>query len=124
VKVSIDTGSALVAHGRATIRLSCSRAIPANTCRGTLTLTIRKRIVTRAHGRRRVTSKTIVIARAGYQVQSGQSKSIAFALTGAGKRLLGTARKHKLAVTATATLTGGHATKRTITLKPAPGRRT
>jgi hypothetical protein len=121
-KVSIETGSASVAHGRATIRLSCS-ATPSYTCRGTLTLTIRKRIVTRAHHRRRVTYKTIVIARVGYKVQGAQTKSIALALTSAGKRLLRTARNHTLAVTATATLTGGKATTRTITLKAAPKRR-
>jgi hypothetical protein len=64
-----------------------------------------------------VTHKTIVIAHASYHVQSAHGTSIALPITGAGTRLLGLARHHKLAVSATATLTGGHAAKRTVTLQ-------
>jgi hypothetical protein len=122
LKVSIDSGSALVVHGRATIRLSCAGA-PGSACRGTLTLTIRKRILTRVHRHRRVSHKTIVIAHAGYQVLSAHSGSIALPLTGAGMRLLRLAPHQKLAVTATATLTGAHVAQRTVALQLAHRRR-
>jgi hypothetical protein len=116
VKVSIDSARALVARGSATIRLSCS-GTPGSACRGTLALTIRTRIVTRAHHHRRVSTRTVVIASSAYQVQSAHSGSIALGLSGGGTRLLRLVRHHTLAVTATATVTGGLSAQRAVTLR-------
>ena len=76
VRVSIDTGRALVDHGRASIRLSCAGATPGSACRGTLTLTSRTRIVSHAHDHCRMIHKTIVIARAGYGVRIAHTTMI------------------------------------------------
>jgi hypothetical protein len=116
VKVSIDSARAVVVHGRASIRLSCS-GTPGSACRGTLTLTIRTRIVTRTHHHRRVITQTLVIARAGYRVRTAHSGSIVLRLSRAGTRLLRRARHHTLAVVAAATVTGGRRAHRAVTLR-------
>jgi hypothetical protein len=82
------------------------------------TPTIRRLVVTHAHHNRRVPHETIVIARACYQAQSAHSKSLALALAGTGTRCSAQPTTAS-SVTATATLSGGHAAKRTITLEPA-----
>ena len=69
---------------------------------------------------RKVTFKTITTAGARYTVSSAQSRAIALRVTHAGLLALEHAAAHRARVQATATLTGGKAAKRTITLQLKP----
>ena len=118
--VSIKNTRALVAGGRAKITVACRRSA----CRGTLSLTLRERTVRTVHHPRKVSLKTVVLAHAAYTAAAGQSRSIRLQLTGAALRLLADAPHRRLAVTASATVTGGSAAHQTITLasgSPAKG---
>jgi hypothetical protein len=123
LSVVLRTAHALVVNGRATVTLACSGGSAGSACRGTLSLSIRKRTVRLVHHRRRVGFTTIVLARAGYTVTSGASRSIKLRLTSAGLALLRHAPHGRASVRATATLTGGRAAQRTIALQLEPRKR-
>jgi hypothetical protein len=105
VTVTIDTSNAQVARGRAKVELTCAGG---GACAGQLELTVLKK------------RKAVVMARAGYHLSSGQSAELVLHLTRDGRRLLTSARHHRLRVEAFATLTGGATASRTILLRLAP----
>jgi alpha-tubulin suppressor-like RCC1 family protein len=116
LKVSIQSGSALVVDGRVRVRLSCSGGVAVSTCHGKLLLTVRRRIVRRVDHRRRVTNKTIVLARAGYRLRSGAERTVVLQLTRDGLDLLGQARL-SLWTQAEATLSGGRPARRGLAVR-------
>jgi hypothetical protein len=107
----------VVKHGGTHVKLASAGGRPADICRGTLSLTIRKRIVKRVHHRRRVTFKTFVLARVSYRLPTGKQESVAVTLSPVGLRLLGAALHHRLSVHASATLTGGRTARRAVVLQ-------
>jgi hypothetical protein len=119
-QVSIRSRRALVERRRTSVTLACRGGAAGSACRGTLTLTRRKRIVHRAHHRRTVTYRTIVLARTRYTVASGQTPPVALRLTDAGLRLLTGDDDGRLRAQATATLTGGSTAHRAIVVQRTP----
>jgi Galactose oxidase, central domain len=115
--VSIHTTQAPVAGGRVEITLACSRG---SACHGTLSLTIRQRVVRTVHHRRKVSVKTIVLAHAAYRITGGRSRAITLRLTPAAQRLLVGAAHHRLSVTASAAVTGGRTARRAVLVTTAP----
>lgn len=120
LKVSVLSGSALVEHRRAGLELSCSGGVAGSACRGTLVLTLRRRIARRIDGHRRLIYETIMLARAGYEVRSAHGKMIVLRLTSAGLRLLGSAHHRRMQARAAATVSGGRTAHRTLTLRTQP----
>jgi len=120
LKVAIRSGRTVVTHRRAKLELACSGRVAGSACRGTLSLTYRKRIVRRIHRRRRVTYRTIVLGRAGYAVASGRTRTVTLSLTAAGVELLEHSSHRRLRVRGTATVRGGIGTHRTIVVQLAP----
>lgn len=117
LRVSILSRRTTVDGRRARVTLACRGGAAGSTCRGTLSLTRRKRIVRHAHHRRTVTHRTIVLARTGYAVESGQTQPVALRLTDAGLRLLAHADEGRLRVRATATVSGGSTARRAIVVE-------
>jgi hypothetical protein len=115
-RVRIQTGRAFVSHGRPEIRLACGGA-RAGTCSGTLSLTTRKRTVSRIHHRRKVSFRPVVLAHAGYTIAGGHSRTVTLRLSSAALELLAHARHDRLHVDVAATLTGGRPAHRTSTLQ-------
>ena len=121
--VSIRTARATVNSGKTRITVACSGGPPKATCRGRVSTTVRRRVVRVIAHHRKVTSKTITYASARYTVSSGKSSPIGLRLTHAGLLALKHATAHRTRVQATASLTGGKAAKRTITLQLKPKRK-
>jgi DNA-binding beta-propeller fold protein YncE len=120
--VSIRTARATVSSGKTKATVACSGGPPGATCRGRVSETVRRRVVRMFHNHRKVTFKTTTYASARYTVSSGKSRAITLRLTHAGLLGLKHAATHRVRVQATATLTGGKAAKRTITLQLKPKR--
>jgi hypothetical protein len=117
LQVSIKTGKATVSAGKTAVTLSCAGGAAGASCRGKLSLTIRKRVVRVSHHHRKVTFVTVTLASVRYSLPSGARKTFTLHLSGAGTKALNTASGHRLSVLATATLTGGKAATHTITLQ-------
>jgi alpha-tubulin suppressor-like RCC1 family protein len=117
LELVIRGGSALVLHRRAKVELSCSGGAAGSACDGELSLTIRTLTFSRVHHRRRVTHKTIVLARAGYDVHSGHGEIVELQLTRQGLTLLARAHHHRLPAHVQATLSGGSAVYETVVLR-------
>lgn len=125
LSISIDGRRAPFRHRRTTLRVACGGGAARSVCHGKLSLTVRKRVVRRVHGRRTTSHRTIVLARAEYRIASGRTRPVPLELTDAGLRLLSRDRGDRLRVRATATLHGGATVRRTLVawLSPAvPGR--
>lgn len=114
--IAIRTGRAFVIGGRTKVTLACGGGTAGSACKGELSLTIRERVVRHIHRHRKTALMTIVLARGGYTLTSGRTRVIVLPLTAAGHRLLVGARRHRLPIWATATLTGGHSARRAIVL--------
>lgn len=121
--VSIRTARATVNSGKTRIAVACSGGPPKATCRGRLSATVRRSVVHVTGHHRKATFKTITSASGRYTVSSGASRAIALRVTHAGLSALKHARIHRVRAQATATLTGGKAAKRTITLQLKPNHR-
>lgn len=115
LRVQIRSRHAVVSHGRAKIKLACS-GTARHFCHGELKLTVRERVVTHVHHHRRVTHHTIVLAHRRYRLEARHTEALTVHLTRAARRLLKHARHHRLRARARATVTGGRAASRTITL--------
>ena len=120
LKAAIRSSRALVVHRRAPATLACSGGPAGSVCRGTLSLTVRERIVVRVHRRRRVLQRTVVLASARYAIASGRTRTVSLPLTAAGLRLLARTRGHRLHVRATASVRGGATVHRTIVVRLEP----
>lgn len=116
LKVSVRSRRAIVDGRRASVTLACRGGAAGSACRGRLSLTRRQRIVRRAEHRRIVIHRTIMLARARYAVESGQSRPVALRLTDAGLRLLARANG-RVRARATATLRGGPTAERGIVVR-------
>jgi hypothetical protein len=119
LQVSIRGRRATVRGRRTSVTLACEGGAAGSACRGTLSLTRRQRIVRRAHHRRIVIHRTIVLARVRYTVASGHSRPVGVRLTDAGVGLLSRA-DGRLRVRATATLRGGTTAHRAIAVRRTP----
>jgi hypothetical protein len=97
-RIAITTSQAPVSAGQTKVSLTCSGAV---TCRGKLQLTFR----------------TVVVASATYALTNSRGKAIGLRLTAGALTLLRKAPNHRLSTTATATVTGGTTTRRTIILR-------
>ena len=116
--VALRTGRAFVSHARAKVSIACSGGAAGAVCTGRLSLTVRRRVVRHIHHRRKVSFKTIVLARAAnYSVASGRAEVVALRLTAAGLRLLRRAPHHRLPVRAATTLAGGNGASSAIVLQ-------
>jgi len=120
--VKVLSASALVKHGRTRLTVACAGPGGA-LCRGTLTLTLKRRIVRRVRGHRHVRAQVILLARASYALRAGTRGTVALHLRPVALKLLGRARRHRLAARANATLRGGRAVSRTIVLRSLTTRR-
>jgi hypothetical protein len=118
LRVSIRSTRTTVKGRRASVALACRGGAAGSTCRGTLSLTRRERIVRRAHHRRSVIYRTLVLARTRYAIKSGHTQSVALRLTDAALRLLARAGANRLRVQATATLRGGPTAHGAIVVSP------
>jgi hypothetical protein len=73
--------------------------------------------VTVKHGEKRVHKRrTVVIGSARYKLSIGASRTIELSLSGPGKRALGEAKHHRLAVRIVATVAGGNRATRRETI--------
>jgi hypothetical protein len=115
--VSITTSAAVVRHRRASIELACAGGAPGSTCKGKLSLTIRRRVVRVVRHHRKVRHVTVVIASGRYAVATGHTGSLSLTLTRSGMRLLENASGHRLRTLARATLTSGKPTSRQIEIR-------
>jgi hypothetical protein len=123
LRVSIRSRRTIVEGRRATVTLACRGGAAGSACRGTLSLTRRKRIVRRADQRRTVTYRTIVLARTRYRVASGDTQPVALRLADAGLRLLTRDDDGRLRARATATLRGSPTAHRAIVVQRTPPQR-
>ena len=105
-----------VFDARANVRLACRGGSAGDVCRGRVSLTTRRRVVRRVHGRRLAIHRTFLVARGGYAIERGQTETDTLPLTDAGLRLLRRSPDRRLRVRATATLRGGVAVHRTLRL--------
>jgi hypothetical protein len=122
LRASIVTPVATVANARTNVTVACSGGGAGGACRGSLTLSIDRRV---AHGvgqRRSVTAETLRLAGATYSVASGARRSIRVWLTDAGILALRGAPGHQLQARATIALNGGKTAAQTITLRRRQGR--
>jgi hypothetical protein len=120
LRISIRNRGMFVFDARANIRLACTGGSAGDVCRGSVSLTRHQRIVRRVRGRRTVVHRTVLVARARYAIERGQTETDTPPLTAAGLRLLEHARHHRLRVRATATLRGGVTAHRTMRLELSP----
>ena len=114
--VKIETASASTSSGATQIVVGCFGGAPGSICRGTITLTIVKRVTRIVHHRRKLVLVTVNLGRAAYRLSGGRHK-ITVRLTRAGARLLAAKRGHRLRVRVSVKLAGGKAVMRTITLR-------
>ena len=123
LKAAIRSSRALVVHRRTPVTLACNGGTAGSVCRGTLSLTVRERIVARVHRHRKVVQRTIVLASARYAISSRRARTVTLSLTAAGMRLLEHSRNHRVRVRATATVSRGSGTSRVIVVGLEPPRR-
>lgn len=114
---SIHTPVAIAAHARTSVTLACAGGGAGVICRGTLALTVARRVVEHVGQRRAATVQTVRLAGTSFSLPTGARKSIAVPLTDAGILALRGARDHELRVVATIVVSGGKSTARTITLR-------
>ncbi|MGH2857487.1 MAG: hypothetical protein ACRDMJ_08370 [Solirubrobacteraceae bacterium] len=112
-QVSVQTSRATVAKGATAITLRCAGGVPGTRCHGELTLTVRKR--THRHGRVRLI--TVTLARGAWRLASGARGNVMLRLSRSVIQSLQVAPDHHMRVVATATLTGGRAVTRIVTLR-------
>ncbi len=125
LSISIRNRGMFIFDARANVRLSCRGGSAGDICSGRVSLTRRKRVVRRVHGRRAVIHRTVLVARGDYAIERGQTETVTPPLTDAGLRLLRRSPDRRLRVRATATVRGGVAAHRTLrlVLTPAAPRR-
>jgi hypothetical protein len=104
----ISSASARVDHGPANLELACVGGRPGNVCRGTLSLTVRRRV----HGQLR----TVSLARGDYALKSGRRRPIALRLREGALALLARAPGHRLRAQASATVRGGNGARRVVVI--------
>jgi DNA-binding SARP family transcriptional activator len=114
---SVQTAVATAAHSRTALALGCSGGGAGAVCRGTLTVTVGRRVVRRVGRRRAATVETVTLARTSYSLPAGSRRSIVVPLTTSGTLALRAARGHQLRARAAVTLTDGATAARSITLK-------
>ena len=119
---SVQTTVAIVAHARTSVTVACAGGGPAMACRGTLSLTVARRVVRRAHKRRVATVQNVRLGGTSFSLPSDARRSIAVPLTNAGVLALRRARNHQLRVVAPIAVTGGKSTARAIMLRRRQGR--
>jgi len=114
--LAVAHSPANVTGGTAAVPLTC----PSHTsgCKGTLTLTMRRRVIVRSHGRRRSVTRTVTVGHAPFSLNAGAHRTIKVSLSASARRSLAAARAHRLKVTAT--IAHSH---RTVTLVQPPARR-
>ncbi len=114
--LAVAHSPANVTRGTAAVPLTC----PSHTsgCKGTLTLTMRRRVIVRSHGRRRSVMRTVTVGHAPFSLNAGAHRTIKVSLSASARRSLAAARAHRLKVTAT--IAHSH---RTVTLVQPPARR-
>lgn len=100
--VSIETGRALVANGRAKIMIFCGGGPAGSVCHGALSLTTRN---------------SIVIGSARFTTATGSSHPIVLRLTPSGLRALARAPHHRLSGQATTRLNGARTARRGVLLQ-------
>ncbi|MDA8067725.1 MAG: hypothetical protein M0T77_03820, partial [Actinomycetota bacterium] len=115
--VTITTGRAVVARGRAKVGLACHGGAAGSSCRGRLSLTFRERFVRHVRHRRKVAFRTVVLARVLYAVRSGRRGLVVLRLDRAALLRLKRARGHRLLARASATAVGGRPASRAILLR-------
>jgi hypothetical protein len=115
--VSLASAVAIAAHSRTNATLACSGGGTGASCRGTLSLTVQRRVVRRVGRGRAAVVEMVTLGRATYSLAAGASRSIMVPLTNAGVLALRAAPGHRLSVQATIALAGGMTVQRTITLR-------
>jgi hypothetical protein len=111
-QVAVRAHSGRVTGGRLGVKLGCAGVA----CRGTVKLELAK-IVTVKKGKKRVRKhETVVIGSASYSVAAGSSETLSVKLSSAGRSALAKAKKHRLVVTVTASVTGGKSASRRETI--------
>lgn len=116
-RAALETSIATAAHSRTNATLACSGGGGGGACRGTLLLTVGRRVTRRVGQRPAAAIETVMLARTSYSLAAGASRSIVVPLTDAGVLALRAAHGHRLRVQATITPTLGATAERTITLK-------
>ncbi|HMI81901.1 MAG TPA: hypothetical protein VK480_08960 [Solirubrobacterales bacterium] len=96
--VSIASARAAVVRGRAKIRLRCQEGDASSVCGGAI----------------RLKRGAVTVGRAGYRVPTDTRRAVMLRLTRKGRALL--SHRHRLPVTATATLRSGESDRRSIVL--------
>lgn len=110
--------SGLVKADRLGVALHCSGA----TCRGTLKVSTKVVVAVRHHKKTLHRRRTVGLGSAGYSLGAGRTRTFNVRINTAGRRLLASAKKHRLGATIVATLRGGrqasrHETIYTVTKK-------
>jgi hypothetical protein len=100
-QITIDARRARVVHHRTKVKLTCSTAA----CRGTLALRTDRN------------GKMIVLGHASYDIASGRSRTIVLRISRLALRLLANTAHHRLRAMASATLLGGSAADRAVSLR-------
>jgi hypothetical protein len=117
LRASIGTPVATAANARTHVMVACSGGGAGAACRGSLTLSIGRRVASGVGQRRSVTAETVRLAGATYSVASGSRRSIRVWLTDAGVLALRGAPGHQLQAHATIALNDGQTAAQTITLR-------
>jgi predicted anti-sigma-YlaC factor YlaD len=89
------TGPVAVDRGGARLRLACA----SSTCSGTVELSVTRTVRTHTAGRIRQRSEVVLLGRASYRIDAGTRRTITVRLDPTARRLLASARPHRLAVT-------------------------
>jgi len=113
--VEIPRRRVTVKRHRAQLALVCKYGKGAGSCTGTVSLTLRRRVVRTVRGRRRARVRTVVIARTHYSIAAGAGKVVALKLPKPVLHLLVRGRR-PLKARATATVVGGKGASRVVAL--------
>ncbi len=97
--VAVAHSPATVTRGKASVALTCPRGTSG--CSGTLTLSVRQRVIVRSHGHRRAVTRTVTVGRARFSLAAGARRTVSVSLSASARRSLAAARSHRLKVTAT-----------------------
>jgi hypothetical protein len=114
-EVTVKSTKLVASKGFVRVSLACAHTV----CAGTIELVEHARAKSHKGSHHHGGTKTVVIARGSYSLAAGHDGTITLRLSAAGKRALGGASRHRLAVTVLVTVTGAQSVRRAAVLSEA-----
>jgi Carboxypeptidase regulatory-like domain len=118
-EVKLLSARIAVSRSSASVPIACAKA----SCAGTVELTEQIVLRRRRRGRTRFRRETVLLGRASYALNAGQSATIFVHLTRAVRRELARTRRHRLAGTVRVSVTGGTSIRESVLLSEPMRRR-